>query len=433
MRNSSRRFDLPGVTPENKWRSTEEFGPFKYKATAQAAAFDAVTEFEPDLSPLPDVDSIIVASDTTRSEIQDTPPKGSGWVPPKDYYFDKISNGFTTAYIAGSESSVYVREERDWMSRKQYYATGSYRPSHVGGRGLVQPEHGNPPSQKGRLIQAAQKEIKSNGFNAALALIESRQTIGMTAEYFRRMAGIVKSVRKKDPRILRESFRVIKGSGRYQKKSADLWLETAYGLRPLISDVNGLFLAFEKGITEKEQLVVSKKGSRTESTHVTSQTLSAHGNNTPYRSIPYEVSHSTRLDEGYVLWFGIQNPSMLLSKELGFQNPLSVAWDMVPLWSLLTDWVVPIGQYLDLLDWKHGLYFKGGAYTKFLETTSEVVPVPYRKENVAFTGESSPGRAVRFERDGFQKPPIVAPPKIRNPFRVERAISSVALLRQRLN
>lgn len=432
MRNSTQQSAIPGVTPLNsgvpRRYSDQLFGS---KAVAQAVAEEMRLNPQPDWTVDPGDPGMFIHSSVSKSDVQTTPPLS--FRQPLHYTYSKRSTGAAAVYRP--EVTETPSTEQVWDKGRRFYRPYvGVKQSNMAGQFPVSPQHATDLfSNRHNVELAAMKDIKSDGFNAALAYIESTQSMAVIANNIRRMAGIVKSVTRRNPRVMRRSFNAIKADKRknvrFGRETADLWLETAYGLRPLMSDTVSTIDAFQKGLAREDQYVVTRKRSVGESSFVVDKSTTITGKQIgATRRAYYSLEHKSRLDEHVSLWFVVSDPTKLVLKELGLTNPLPVVWDKIPLWALLTDWVLPIGQYLDLLDWKLGLTFKGGAYSRFMETTTEVInPSPGE-----FIVNDHKGRLVDFTRYPYQSPPTLAPPRIRNPFGIERAISSVALLRQRL-
>lgn len=420
------------------------------KDRAQRAAINAGTAMRLDLIENPPLlpttvttdQSVLFTSVVERSEKRSGGPANE-WRHPTYYYYSSHTPALSPLINTYMTQVANTTHER--VSDDTWDALCRVKPFNDSKRSVVQVPIVTIESNRGALEHHAMRQVKANSLNAALALMESRKTMDMMADYIRRIAGVAKAIRKKDPRLLKESFRVIKSDRRYTRKSADLWLETVYGLIPTMHDIVGLREAFDRGLREKEQLLVARASSRgtlndDDSFAYTTTLNGTRMINGRYYDIDYHFDSkytlSSTLDERVNLWFKVDDPRLLLAKEVGFTNPAVLAWDAVPLWSLLIDWVYPIGQFLDLLDYDLGLSFKGGAFTSFQRTGlrhTETTPTKFDGIHWTETGARG-GHRIEFTRNPYlpAHPPKPAPPSLRNPFRVERAVSAVALLRQRL-
>jgi hypothetical protein len=118
----------------------------------------------------------------------------------------------------------------------------------------------------------------------------------------------------------------------------------------------------------------------------------------------------TRLD--YVRDFTV--PSGTLS-ELGFTNPLSLAWEVLP-FSFVVDWSLPIGEYFNLLDADHGWSFRGGststkAVRKGYHTITSIQVQGLQNES-GYAFGSGRGRRVNFDRVVRLAAPFPALPSV---------------------
>lgn len=437
MRIESKTLELTDARAGNAPNAQLEVGSeytSKTKALQQAEAYIASAQLSHPMTDSLNPSSVLAYYNKSRSEITKRDP--GSWRAPTNYTF-RLSQQGVGPYLMDMNTKLVASTNRRYVNGTWYYR-GVVNVYSRNRRCLALPyaQHADIPSAMYRVRNKAMQTVKSNGFNAAMALIESRQSAALVGEYIRRIGGIVKAVRKKDPNVLRKSFRVLRDDKRYTKKSSDLWLETMYGLRPLLSDAHSTVQLMQDNIKKYDQYVVARSTLRQEGTlySETPERMTGDGVSPFWLYPKVKWKHSTTLDEKVVLWFKVSDPRLVLAKEIGFTNPAVLAWDAIPLFSLLTDWVLPIGQYLDLLDYDLGLSFMGGAETTFVRSTAKAVSIrPDGNQGALHIG--SPQRIpinISFDRRALTSPPQPQLPRIRNPFSVERAVSSVALLRQRL-
>jgi len=388
-----------------------------------------------------------------RSDVQRS-VMSNGWRPPLPYVFDKSWDGMSpTVYAPRIQHYPQGRAVQGWPNWK-YQARSAWVHRNASGRVKLTAPQRILDSQKHLVENDAMSDIKNESFNAAQAMVEARQNIALAATYIRRIAGLVRSVRRRDPSVLTNSYQVLRKRSLIQKrrnmsekewkryrssarKSADLWLETMYGLRPMVYDAQGAIEQSQRSLREN-QLVVARRSRHAQETQQGIAAVTLYGVNSTYsgRLAAVELSHTSTRTDKCSLWFKVSDPNLVLAKEMGFTNLAAVAWDSVPLWSLLVDWVLPIGDYLRLLGYDKGLSFLGGSYTEFNVTTTSVVRA-YGIDalpDLILGSDGIAAESVYFRRSPYiYGSPQPHKPRIRNPFRTERAISSVALLRQRLN
>jgi hypothetical protein len=112
------------------------------------------------------------------------------------------------------------------------------------------------------------------------------------------------------------------------KRLSDNWLEYHFGWSPLISDIGEYVKVFTSPIPK---LQVRANG------YGTNGLISHSGNNT------YISQFATRCQLLADFW--ISNPNLNLADQLGFINPASVAWELVP-FSFVVDWFVNVGDII---------------------------------------------------------------------------------------
>lgn len=128
------------------------------------------------------------------------------------------------------------------------------------------------------------------------------------------------------PTRVRDDFRD------FASVSSNLWLMYSYGIRPLIKDVYDACSALQKRYQEKPPRK-RVKANRFES-------VSAFAKGGAYSNL-VRGSISMKGEIG----FAIDNPLLKTLDECGVLNPLSVAWELVPL-SFVVDWFIPVGKFL---------------------------------------------------------------------------------------
>lgn len=451
------------TVPLPKWDKSGRSPNVRYKTRAEAQR--EADRMAAEIVALPGIPFEIASFiQTTKSDLK-VNPMVDGWRSPSPYYFRKvIQDGATVVQDDRVSTHAYVFQGRarpnPWSPLEWFYSP-VVDVEILPRMGVLQPPctKGSSGVSEGDIVTALAKQVKANGMNAALALVESRQTAMLLAEKLKQLAGIVKAVRKKNPKVLFDNWRKIRRSSapsrawkdltpnqrgiqreRWKSQSwrvtrtvADEWLSFIYGVMPVIWDIEDLLKQLDEGVKTKDQLLIARASVRHSVNDVTSHSVSTKWDkygvaDSDGYHLQYEANNTSNFRHAGSLWFKIDNPTAVILKSVGFNNALAVAWDTVPLVSLLVDWVIPIGQYLDLLEYDHGLTYLGGSFTEF----SEVITVPIPPAGNYRLLQSGARKEISLDRKVYATPPTVPRPSIRNPFRVERAISAVALIRQRL-
>jgi hypothetical protein len=172
----------------------------------------------------------------------------------------------------------------------------------------------------------------NNGSLWAVNLLEMSTTVGNVAERARqltRFTNLVKKLRFVDAaRSLRMSAPP-KGVSK-KKRWQDNWLEYHFGWEPLVNDIGA-------GIE-----VLSERPDPTRVVKVSKQsTLTVVSGSPSTISIFDKIETRCKMQARV----RITNPNLHLAQQLGFVNPLSVAWEAVP-FSFVVDWFTNVGQVL---------------------------------------------------------------------------------------
>ncbi len=133
--------------------------------------------------------------------------------------------------------------------------------------------------------------------------------------------------------------------------ASNTWLAYSYGLKPLINDVSDAVKVLEKGLRDPSRPIVVRS----------SMTKSVSGFATNYGHYHDRIKGSVRVSGKVEFW--IDNPSLYTLEQVGFVNPLSVAWELVP-FSFVVDWFIPVGEFLTSVVPPQGVAFVGG-YTAY--------------------------------------------------------------------
>jgi hypothetical protein len=133
-------------------------------------------------------------------------------------------------------------------------------------------------------------------------------------------------------------------------------LALTYAIRPLVSDVYNASIALAK----KDRTLVEVKTIRARESRSWSGESRGIGSNL----------QNCVLEGGYLatcsgkVIFEVTNPFLRALDNLGILNPVSIAWELVPL-SFVVDWFLPVGKFLQNVVPPQGVEFvRGYTYTK---------------------------------------------------------------------
>jgi hypothetical protein len=190
----------------------------------------------------------------------------------------------------------------------------------------------------------------------AVALGEGLKTISSIASAAKRIGGSVLSLKKGH---VSAAFRQLFPTS--PKEVANDYLAWKYGLKPLMSDLQG---AAEHLVEYVLRTSPFKSNGHAKATFEKANTFVV-GTSTSFgTSGTYEVRKaSIRVKYGSSFAFSDQLKRQAAS--LGFTNPLNVAWELLP-FSFVADWFIPIGDFLSNLSSIHGLTIKESYRTVFI-------------------------------------------------------------------
>lgn len=166
------------------------------------------------------------------------------------------------------------------------------------------------------------------------------------------ISGIILSLglRRESPRVKRAVKRS-KGFSNPQsrnyirdesKRASSTYLEWIFGWKPLIKDIGDAVDVLQREFPSRP---VFGTGSSIEDIN---ESIWPHG---PADRLSILKLTKVRIQSTVT----VSNPNISLANELGFVNPIQVAWEMIP-FSFLFDWFVPVGRFLgsftDLMGFK---------------------------------------------------------------------------------
>lgn len=197
-------------------------------------------------------------------------------------------------------------------------------------------------------------EIVSGKAQAAVDLVELRKTKDMVTNAGLGLFRLYKDVRS--GRAISSFIREMNRDG-FRSTLGNKWLEYIYGWAPTIS---GAFETAE--ILQKSFAAGMIYTGRVR-------------HNMRRSAITYQSKHhreisTTNLRCRGFYEFTISDPKMLTWTQLGFTNPLSIAWELLP-WSFVLDWFVDIGGYINRMDFALGMkdiYWQYSAHRKVYQT-----------------------------------------------------------------
>lgn len=205
-----------------------------------------------------------------------------------------------------------------------------------------------------RLYSKLAEQARGHQFNLGVAIAESKETMNMVTHNVRRFTGAVLALKRGRIDLAARHLGVVppkrfltpKGSVRRtrgdqkeltSKDVSSQWLELQYGWLPLLGDCYEGMKAFEShhNPARRTTIRVSSRVSRT-------YTVAAPP---VYGGSPWSGTVTKHIQKRIICELTEQ---LSVPRSLGLEDPLTIAWEMVP-FSFVADWFVPIGSYLDNL------------------------------------------------------------------------------------
>ncbi|DAD50106.1 TPA_asm: maturation protein [ssRNA phage Zoerhiza.1_38] len=239
-------------------------------------------------------------------------------------------------------------------------------------------------------------KMKDSAQNANNAL-EAGQSLGQIISHVQSISASVHAIKRGDVRGAAKALGVsISGSTeqrikRRAKQAADRWLELHFGWEPLVQDIgSSIDILQGTGKSSPYTDVRLKSGaSGSGSTHDGSVSIPG-GNLLDTQSDSFSWTVGCRV--GGVV--SVENPNVAIANQMGFVNPLSVAWEAVP-FSFVADWFSNVGQCLSAMTDMWGYQLHHGCTS----TKAVVMYVhQYTREQVIFNPQlvKEEGYGIKF-------------------------------------
>lgn len=246
-------------------------------------------------------------------------------------------------------------------------------------------------------------------------LIERSQSVEMIEKRALQIFRFARSLRKLDFHGAARELGLSKPPRkvRRSKRFADNFLEYHFGWEPLVKDIGGAIDLLQKPYPLGK--VFGKGYGRREYPDI-------------FTSGGVRYFDRVNYDSGVLIaaHIRISNPNLFLANQLGFANPLSVAWELVP-FSFVVDWFVNVGQILGSFTDFAGVTIENASVSRFQKTSKlrrYSAPWGYFRQSLAT------GIFVRRTIGSIPGPSLTIKPF--EGFSVIRGTTAIALLLQQL-
>jgi hypothetical protein len=201
-------------------------------------------------------------------------------------------------------------------------------------------------------------------------LLEVGQNIGSVVSKVQAIALSVQRIRKGDVTGAAKALGVSisekkrKAIIKRGKQASDAWLELHFGWEPLVQDIGNNIENIQgtgKAPTGNTKLrLVSKSGTG-------GQSYFKDPADHDYERNTKATTWVTAARMGALV--SVENPNLALANQMGFVNPLSVAWEAVP-FSFVVDWFANVGQCLAAMTEFAGYNIEDAYTTTFRKTNT---------------------------------------------------------------
>lgn len=197
-----------------------------------------------------------------------------------------------------------------------------------------------------------------------------------------------RAARKMNWKLVAKTLRVDRyDSEHILKTAADGWFAYSYGWKPMLTDIynakSAIDTQLERGILEK----------------VTRSVQASEAIDDPTGSMVGDISVVAKIGVQY----GIENSTLAGLNALGLVNPISIAWELLPM-SFVVDWFIPIGSYLKQLSAPLGLGFKSGYETTVVTVNASITRQVFQDY------EQGDDPVITVESSAFSRTPTLSFP-----------------------
>jgi hypothetical protein len=205
------------------------------------------------------------------------------------------------------------------------------------------------------------------------------------------------------------------------------WLQLQYGWLPLLSDVNGACEELARKMTYQPEVGNVKATSKQQ------RDIKLDGVKVNPTWPAYSGSGSIEITCNGCIEYRIGSRTFATLANTGLINPLEVAWELIP-YSFVVDWFLPVGGFLNNLDYDVGLEFTRGWYSFHGSGRVNLGPASGPNSDGVTTQEWS-GGYISVESRGFRREalsgfPAVPTPGFKDPLSLRHVENALALLRQ---
>lgn len=288
--------------------------------------------------------------------------------------------------------------------------------------------------------------VKNQKVNVANFAAEFKQTAGLISSTANRIASAFGAVKRGN---VAGAVRVLAGGSGGSKRTgrgshggktpgrrsprqpstgsvARDWLSLQYGWVPLLSDINGACEELANHMTYQPPVYRATGSGKSERSF--DQEFSKFNPIYP----PTRASVKSEVTCNGVIEYRVRAEWADLARTTGLINPLATAWELLP-YSFVVDWFVPVGNFLNNLDYDLGVEFSRGWISTHAQHSFTVVAIggPQDDGNQTFTwsGGRQHQTVTGYRRTPLGSFPSVPAPSFKDPLSLRHVENALALLR----
>ncbi len=321
--------------------------------------------------------------------------------------------------------------EVEWLVpsiNRRRKAVGSWALGFSNSYNPISPSLVIPQAMLDRALLKALLRLKDSKIDLSVMALEARKTAGMLGRFSTDMAKVLRSFKSgKNPvagmRTLGRLANWKNVPGRY--------LEWCYGVTPLLQDIDGSMQKIAEAQNLQRPMRLKVVGVIEENDLVNL------GRVLPFNAGPgphFEFECRRRRLVRYSLCYDVPSWALKDVSELGLSNPLSTLYELTP-YSFVLDWVVPVGDWLSVLDAGNFLDFKEGTLTRMVTLSRPSFRSdPAVNAGITIIKQRLSGQSVRglgLSRSVITSKPVFAGiPRLKGTFQLDKLAKGIALLTQ---
>lgn len=280
-----------------------------------------------------------------------------------------------------------------------------------------------------KLLSKVISKIKNQKIHVGNFIAERAQLNRLVGDTATKFANTLFALRRGN---FRQAAHLLTGSdfvrgSRVPRGIPEQWLALKYGWQPLVSDIYGLAEELAASVSQKPPQIYARSGATMELPSPGFVIPPTGGPTWPYCT----AQRTGTIGGSLAISFEMVDDRVNALSRTGLINPASILWEIMP-YSFVLDWILPVGNYLNNLDYSAGLRFLGGwfAYKRQINWT-----VKCNGGSHSFGGATQTwsGGNINMSvdvvhRSGFSEWPSVPLPHFKDPFSPTHAANGLALL-----